>query len=93
MPRHKLTNIKIEQEFEILNRKTDSKDERIYITSNHSTNNMLEHKIEQQKSKGEQNNSKITSNVNNNITEREIEIINSSNGSKDKSDYTLKGYC
>lgn len=93
MPRHKLTNIKIEQEFEILNRKTDSKDEIIYITSNHSTNNMLEHKIEQQKSKGEQNNSKITSNVNNNITEREIEIINSSNGSKDKSDYTLKGYC
>ena len=88
MPRHKLTNIKIEQEFEILNRKTDSKDERIYITSNHSTNNMLEHKIEQQKSKGEQNNSKITSNVNNNITEREIEIINSSNGSKNKSDST-----
>ena len=90
MSRHKLTNNKMEQDFKILNCRIDSKGKRIYISSNHSNNNMSEHKIEQQKIKIKENNSIVISNVDNNIIEREIKIINSSNGSKDKSDCTLK---
>ena len=90
MSKHKLTNNKLEKEFEILHRRTDSKDKIIYISSNHSNNLMLENEIEKQNSKSEPMNSKVISNVDNNTIEREIEIITSNNRTMGKNDYTLK---
>ena len=46
MSKNKLNNNKIEHEFEILNRRIQSKDKRTYLSSNHSDNNMIEQEIE-----------------------------------------------
>ena len=92
MSRTKLNNNKTEHEFEIINRRIDPKNKRTYTSSNYLDYNMMELEIEQHTSKRKSKNSKVVSNVDNDTTEQEIELINSSNGSKEKSDYNLRNY-
>ena len=87
--RNKSNNNTTKREFDLLNCRLEINDKKTYHIDNNPDNNTTEQTREQQESQSKSKNSKVLSNVDNNTLYREIDIKNSSDGSKDKIDYIL----
>ena len=87
--KNKSNNNKTKREYDLLNCRLEINDKRTYLIDNNPDNNMMEQAREQQKNQSKSKNSKVLSNVDNNILHREIDIKNNSDGSKDKIDSIL----